>query len=138
MAMRILALDIGDRYIGIAATDHIDFFAYRYGTIDRKTQHAFLVLANIVKKEQIQTIIFGIPYHVEDGSETEQTRKTRAFAASLQDALGSSVKYEEQDETLTSHEAKRNLQDAGSSMSEEHAEAARILLSEYIASYEKR
>lgn len=129
---RVLALDIGDRYIGIAATDHMDFLAYRYGTIDRKTQHAFSVLADIVKKEQIQKIIFGIPYHLEDGSETEQTRKTKDFINAMKGKFGSSVGYVEVDETLTSFQAKENLKSEGIDNTQEHAEAARVMLKEYL------
>lgn len=133
--MKALALDIGDRYIGIAATDHVDeTLAYRYGTIDRKKEDAFTVLAGMVAKESIDTLILGIPYHVEDGSETEQTRKTKDFISALKERLGSSVGYIEVDETLTSFQAKENLKTEGIAATQEHAEAARVMLKEYLVS----
>ncbi len=129
---RVLALDIGDRYIGIAATDHTDPIAYRYGTIDRTIQDAIVEITRIVRQENIARILFGVPYHMEDGSETDQTRKTRTLIEEIRRALGEGIAYEERDETLTSREARRSLVNTGESADHEHAEAARILLEEYL------
>ncbi len=132
--MKPLALDIGGRYIGIAAADHVDSsLAYRYGTIDRKVQDVFAALKEMIQKEGIDTLVLGIPYHVEDGSETQQTKKTREFIAQLKEALEKSISYIEVDETLTSLAAKENLKGEGADMKEEHAEAARVMLQEYLA-----
>ncbi len=133
--MKPLALDIGDRYIGIATTDHVDeSLAYRYATIDRRVQDALRVLADMVAKESVDTLILGIPYHVEDGSETAQTKKTKEFIATLQKTFGSQLQYIEVDETLTSRQAKENLKEEGMDMTHEHAEAARVMLKEYLVS----
>lgn len=132
--MKALALDIGDRYIGLSVTDHVDeTLAYRYGTIDRKTQDAVFELQTIIQKESIDTLILGVPYHVEDGSETAQTKKTKDFISALKEKLGSSLMYVEVDETLTSLAAKENLKAEGLDMAQEHAEAARVMLAEYLA-----
>jgi putative transcription antitermination factor YqgF len=133
--MNIAALDIGNRYIGVAMTDHVDSkLAYRFATIDRKTQDVFLRLQEIVTNESVSKLLLGVPYHVEDGSETQQTKTTKAFIARVQEKLGSDIEYVEVDETLTSRAAKENLQLEGIDASEEHAEAARIMLQEYIRS----
>ena len=131
--MKVLALDIGNRYIGIATTDHVDVkLAYRYATIDRKTQDVLSVLQEIVNQEYITSLILGVPYHFDDGSETQQTKKTKEFISSLKEKFGDSLEYIEVDETLTSRTAKENLKHEGSDQSQEHAEAARIMLQEYI------
>ncbi len=133
--MKTFALDIGNRYVGIAATDHVDSnLAYRYGTIDRKTQDALVVLFDYIKKESIDTLVLGIPYHMEDGSETQQTAKTREFISQIKEKLGQSINYVEVDETLTSRAAKENLQYEGVDANQEHAEAARIMLQEFVSS----
>ena len=129
----ILALDIGGRYIGIATVDHSGKIPYRYATIDRKQQDAFEELKKICEKETITHVVAGVPFHVEDGSETQQTVKTREFIAQLKSVLPNILEYIEIDETLTSQEAKRLLGIEGAAITEEHAEAARILLSEYLA-----
>lgn len=132
--MKLLALDIGDRYIGMATTDHVDeTLAYRYGTIDRKTQDAFASLQDAIQRESIDTFILGVPYHVEDGSETAQTRKTLEFITVLTEKFGSDISYVKVDETLTSLAAKENLKGEQGNMKEEHAEAARVMLDEYLA-----
>ncbi|HSX25217.1 MAG TPA: RuvX/YqgF family protein [Candidatus Andersenbacteria bacterium] len=129
----VIALDIGGRYIGIAALDHSGKIPYRFKTIDRKQESALDAIKKICEQEDVITIVAGVPYHVEDGSETEQTRKTRAFIAELKSILPEAIDYIEIDETLTSQEAKRLLGIEGAPAAEEHAEAARILLSEYLA-----
>jgi putative transcription antitermination factor YqgF len=131
--MRAIALDIGNRYIGIAMQDHASDITYRYSTLDRKKEDVFLLLNKICSEENIDTIVAGIPYHVEDGSETEQTRLTRAFLVELKNKIKSVLNIVEIDETLTSKEAKRTLAIEGAQATEEHAEAARILLAEYLA-----
>lgn len=131
--MSVIALDIGGRYIGIAALDHAGEITYRHSTIDRKEQDAFEVLQDICDTEDVDTIVAGVPYHVEDGSETEQTSITRAFITELKDRLTMPVDIVEIDETLTSQEARSRLRVEGAAVSEEHAEAARLLLAEYLA-----
>lgn len=130
--MRAIALDVGDRYIGVASQDHTDAIAYRYATLDRKQQNVLKDLQDIITNESIDTVIVGVPYHVEDGSETEQTRKTRVFIESLKTHLSPSIAITEVDETLTSRQARELLQGEGVDMSQEHAEAARIMLQEFI------
>lgn len=130
--MNALALDIGDRYIGVAATDHTDPIAYRYTTIDRRAVDVFTELSEVLVKTGATTVVVGVPYHVEDGSETNQTAKTREFIASLRTASSNLVNIIEVDETLTSREAKQTLQTEGADSSQEHAEAARIILQEFL------
>ncbi|MDA1169513.1 MAG: Holliday junction resolvase RuvX [bacterium] len=133
--MKVLALDIGNRYIGVAATDHMDEkLAYRYATIDRKTQDNLAILSNYINKESIDTLVLGVPYHMEDGSETQQTQKTREFISQIKEKFGVDMHYIEVDETLTSRTAKDNLLQEGSDLTQEHAEAARIMLQEYLSS----
>ncbi|OGY36004.1 MAG: hypothetical protein A3E36_04260 [Candidatus Andersenbacteria bacterium RIFCSPHIGHO2_12_FULL_45_11b] len=128
----VVALDIGNRYIGIATVDHSGKIPYRYATIDRKSEDALAALKKICDEEKISIIVAGVPFHVEDGSETDQTRKTREFIAQLKTVLPDILEYIEIDETLTSQEAKRLLGIEGAPIAEEHAEAARILLYEYL------
>ena len=131
--MNALALDVGDRYIGIAATDHADPIAYRYATIDRKKSNTMKELTAAKSATGADTILVGVPYHIEDGSETAQTQKTYEFIQDLRAFFGDTVTVVEADETLTSREAKKTLQLEGADISQEHAEAARILLQEFIA-----
>jgi len=131
---RALALDIGNRYIGVAMQDHASTITYRHATIDRKKENPYVSIQNICESEKVDTVVVGIPYHVEDGSETNQTRITRDFIADFKNINLMALNIVEMDETLTSKEAKRLLAIEGGSNTEEHAEAARILLAEYLGS----
>lgn len=127
----ILCLDYGDRYIGIAATDRDARTPYRYGTIDQISLNAVEEVQNIVQKEGITKVIVGVPLSFKR-EETEQTHKTLAFMEKLRDILGEEVEVEGVDELLSSKEARRITQQEGSSKTDEHAEAARLMLADYL------
>lgn len=126
-----LALDYGDRYIGVAATDIDGKIPYRHSAIDQKHQDALLHIKEIVLKEQAVKVLVGVPVNLE-GEETEQTHKTLEFIEELREVLGESVDVEGVDETLTSIEAQRVLKHEGGDQKDEHAEAARLMLSDYL------
>ncbi len=132
----LLAIDYGDRYIGLAATDVEGKISYRYGTIDQKQRNALQAIAAIVAKEHVTCVLVGIPRNLQ-GEETEQTRKTQAFASRLRKKLDLSVEIVEVDETLTSIAAQQVLQYEGGTKEAEHSEAARLLLVEYLT-HQKR
>lgn len=126
-----LCLDYGDRYIGIAATDSEGKIPYRYGTIDQKMHSALHEIAQIVEKERIIKVLVGIPLSLE-GNETEQTHKSLAFLEALRAKLGPNIEVEGVDETLTSVEAQRMIAHEGAKKEDEHAEAARLMLADYL------
>jgi putative holliday junction resolvase len=126
-----LCLDYGDRYIGLAATDPEGKIPYRYGVIDQKQQDVWEALKATIHKERIQTILVGVPVSLK-GHDTEQTKKVRSFISTLRSVVGDEAEIVEVDETLTSVEARRILQHEGGAQEDEHAEAARLMLQEYI------
>ncbi len=127
----IIAIDYGDRWIGLAAGDPPGTPTHRYGVIDQKNADALDGLNQIVLKEDVKKVLVGVPISLE-GNETEQTHKTLAFVEKLREALGASVSIETVDETLTSIEAQRMLQHEGVDATQEHAEAARLMLEDYL------
>lgn len=127
----ILCLDYGDRHIGLAITDYEDKIALRYSTIDQKKEDALATIKNIVEKERVTTVLVGVPISL-SGKESAQTRVSRQFIEKLQQALGDKIKIDEADETLTSVEAERHIRLEGGKSDESHAEAARIMLSDYL------
>lgn len=125
-----LSIDLGDRHVGLAATDMDGKLTYRYGTIDRKAADALEEIKKVVEKERISTLVIGVPIGLE-GNETAQTVKTRKFIERLKQALPD-IKIEEISEVLSSVEARANLKAEGGGDNLEHAEAARILLEDYL------
>lgn len=127
----ILCLDYGSRYIGLAITDPDGHFTLRYSTIDQKQQDAFLAIASMIQKECIKKVVVGLPLNLK-GQHTQQTRETQAFIDKLQQTLGDRLTIEPIDETLTSVEASKRITIEGLPQSEEHAEAARLMLEDYL------
>ncbi len=131
-----LCLDYGDRYIGMAATDTDGRLPHRFGTIDQQKEKALDKIEDIIKKAPVRHILVGVPISLV-GNVTDQTRKTLAFIDLLKSRLGNQVKIETIDETLTSIEAQKLIRLEGGNPEDEHAEAARIMLADYIAGHPK-
>ena len=127
----ILALDYGERYVGVAITDPAGRLALRHSVIDQKQQNLMGLVRDIIHKENIDKILVGVPVSLE-GEETEQTYISLAFIERLQEELGEGIEVISADETLTSIEAEQRLMREGIKKEEAHAEAARIILEDYL------
>jgi len=107
---RILALDVGDRRIGIACSDPTGLLAspvgvYRRTGLERDLDH----LASVAAEYEADRIVVGLPVNM-NGSEGAQAEKTRAFAEALRSR---GLRVEFWDERLTTVEATRMLQERG-------------------------
>lgn len=109
---RILALDIGDRRIGLAITDELGMTAQPLFTIHRTTERADLkAIARFIRRHDVTTLVAGNPMHA-DGTESPQAAKTRAFADLLQ-AAHPALAFHFLDERLTTRAAHDLLDTAG-------------------------
>src|SRR5882724_13157243 len=99
--MKILALDIGDRWTGVAISDPLGIFPRPYTTI--KTIELFTSLEKIIDKERISTIVVGLPTTLR-GTESEQTKKVLAMTEDLK-KLFPAIEWTMWDERLTSKQA---------------------------------
>ena len=106
--MRILALDVGRRRIGVAVTDPLGLIARPHSTIDRN-RHAPEKIAELVREMDVKMILVGLPLHL-NGVEGEQAADVRAFHAKLALAVpGADIQFV--DERLTTVEAQERLFD---------------------------
>lgn len=109
---RILALDVGDRRIGLAITDALGVTAQPLFTIHRTAQRADLKsIARFVRQHSVTTLVVGNPLNA-DGTQSPQAAKTQAFAELLREAHPS-LKHHLLDERLTTREAHGLLDAAG-------------------------
>jgi putative Holliday junction resolvase len=109
--MRVMALDVGDRNIGIAVSDALRITAQGRTTLRRTAWEADLAyLRRIVEENEVEKIVVGNPLHM-DGRESPQGRKIAQFAAKLSDTLGIPVIF--WDERLTSFAAEQHLEEMG-------------------------
>lgn len=81
---RAIAFDIGDRRIGVAVSDPFNEYAMPCETYFR-TRSFFAdveAVAKIAKDKGVGVIVCGLPVN-SDGTESEQTEKTRSFIEAL-------------------------------------------------------
>lgn len=127
--MKILALDIGDRWTGVAISDPLGILPRPYTTV--KTTELFTSLEQIIAKERISTIVVGLPTTLR-GTESEQTKKVLSMTEELKKFFPT-IEWKMWDERLTSKQAAtikstKTKEDKLRS----HAIAAAIFLSSYL------
>ena len=109
---RILALDVGDRRIGLAISDPLGFTAQPLFTLQRTTQRADLkAIARFIRQHGVSAVVVGHPLHA-DGAPGPQAAKAKAFAALLREAHPT-LQHHLLDERLTTHQAHTMLNAAG-------------------------
>lgn len=96
---KILGLDVGDKYIGIAVSDSLGITAQGYRTYHRAAREDDLAFfKDVVTQFGAKTIVAGLPKDM-NGMETAQARKTRNYCNFLAKRLGLKTVY--MDERLT-------------------------------------
>ena len=133
---RIMAIDYGDVRIGIALSDLTRTIANGYENYTRKELDADMAhLVDIARANNVRKVVFGLPYNM-DGTDSDQTVKTRQFAESFASASGLEIVY--QDERLTSKIAERVLIDSDMSRAKRKGVldklSATIILQDYLNS----
>ena len=110
---RTLALDVGDRRIGLAISDALGLTAQPLFTIHRTTPRADLKsIGRFIRKHEVRALVVGNPLHA-DGSPSPQSAKTVAFAEQLF-AEHPELEHHLLDERLTTREAHALLDQSGS------------------------
>ncbi len=108
----IVAFDIGDRRIGVAVSDPFNEYAmpsdtyFRTGDFHRDVEE----IAKIAKAHGAERIVCGLPLNA-DGTESDQTKKTRKFVSALEQIVGIPVSLE--DERFSTLQARGDLQTMG-------------------------
>ena len=129
---RILAVDFGEKRIGLATSDATETLATPRRTLLRKSDEAVLSeLDSFCREEEIALVVFGVPRDP-SGAETAFAARIRSFAAKF--AARSELPVRFHDETLTSDEAARRTASKG----ELDPVAAAILLEDYLQSARAR
>lgn len=81
IVMKILAIDYGKKWIGLAISDDECRLAFAYKTLENNKK-LFSVLNEIVKKEEIYKIVIGLPLN-KKMKPTRQTAETEKWAGEL-------------------------------------------------------
>ena len=124
----ILALDVGDRRVGVALADSQIKIAVPYGYLERSDK-IIQQITELMLDHDIDTLVIGYPRN-QSGEATKQTESVEQFAEGLAEIeIDADLVF--QDESLSSVEAERRLgrvKDKG----EIDAEAASIILQDYL------
>jgi len=108
---RLLGVDLGDRRVGLAVGDESSGVVRPLATIRRGSlEEDARTLAHIVEEQRVAELVVGLPRNM-DGSEGEQARRTREWAASIAEELRLPVSL--RDERLTSEAAETAMGPAG-------------------------
>ncbi len=103
--MRILAIDYGERRTGLAISDEIGVTAQGLDTLIARSEDEILGrIVEIVREKGVERIVIGLPLNM-NGTESEKSRKVRAFGEALSHATALSVVF--WDERMTSVQAHR-------------------------------
>jgi putative Holliday junction resolvase len=108
---RILAIDLGEKRIGVAISDETHLIARSYEVINRGARtEDFARFATIVADEDVGYLVFGLPVHL-SGDEGDMAAWVRDYAASLASHLG--LPYALWDESFTTQQASASMRARG-------------------------
>lgn len=109
---RILALDIGEKRIGLALSDPQDSLAFPFGTIEPQKEEPISEIKKICQENDVFKIVIGLPLTMR-GEEGEEAKKVKKFAQRLASRLSLEIIFE--DERLTSQLVEKLLITEGAS-----------------------
>lgn len=130
--MKIISLDFGEKYIGVAYADtNSVLIAQPLEIISNKNNGKELdSISELCKKKKAELVILGYPRNL-SGNPTQQTRDVEAFGDKLKSTL--TVPLEYQDETLSSVLVKDQLsEDKKGNKKRIDDQSAALILQDYL------
>jgi putative Holliday junction resolvase len=126
----VLALDVGEKRIGVAAADGTVLIARTLGTVEVDGDELSAIL-RFLSHERAEVVVIGYPRN-QSGEATAQTAFVEAFAERLRQVTDTPLVF--QDESLTSVIAEQRLQSYGKpyAKGDIDALAAALILQDYL------
>lgn len=140
--MRKIALDVGDKTIGVALSDELGITGQGLTTIERVgIRKDCGKVMDLIREYDCDTVVIGLPLSL-DGTDSVQTEKVREFRTMLENKMRSTgmhkVNVVWQDERFTTVMAERVLIDADVSRKKRKdvidKQAAVIIMQSYLDS----
>ena len=124
--MRLMALDIGERRIGIATSDS-GILATPHSVLHRKSKKEdFVRLQRLIKELKIERVVVGIPYSLSSEDRIgPQTRRVKRYAEALAKTVA--VPFHYIDESYSTVDAEAYMSASGQKAPIDAAAAAVIL-----------
>ncbi len=140
--MRKIALDVGDKTIGVALSDELEITGQGLTTIERVgIRKDCGKVMDLIREYDCDTVVIGLPLNL-NGTDSVQTEKVREFRTMLENKMRSTgmqkVNVVWQDERFTTVMAERVLIDADVSRKKRKdvidKQAAVIIMQSYLDS----
>ena len=105
--MRIMALDVGSRTIGIACSDALLMTAQGIETIRRTSlENDFNRLRELISEYEVHELVVGMPKNM-NGTKGERAEKTEEFVGKMKEVIALPITF--WDERLSTVMAERQL-----------------------------
>ena len=129
-----MALDLGEKRIGVALSDPSQMLARSYAVVKRSSRaRDFSEFARIVAQENVQSLLVGLPTQL-NGEDGALAKWVRDYAGSLSTHLD--LPYTLFDESFTTQRASASMRERGKRAREQRgwldAVAAAILLQDFL------
>jgi putative Holliday junction resolvase len=135
---RLLALDVGEKRVGVALCDETQTLARPLLTLHRASKKEdFARFAALCREHAIEKLIVGLPKTLR-GEEGPQAQRVRRYAAELQAALNLPIDF--WDERYSSVDAQERLTSASRkarAKGDIDSAAAAIILQEYLDEHQR-
>lgn len=139
---RVLALDVGEKRIGVATCDPSGIVVRTVGVVQADPrERALAELQRLAKEEEAVLFVVGLPLTLR-GEHGPQAQRVMVFVEALQQAVGLPVVM--RDERFTSVEAERIIEERGGKRRPKHKRrrgevdevAAALILQDYLQEQE--
>lgn len=106
-----MALDLGEKRIGVAVSDETGLIARSYTVFERSSRLAdFEKIGRIIDREDVALLIIGLPITL-SGKEGDKAAWARDYGGDLAQRIDIEVKF--WDESLTTVDAEASLRERG-------------------------
>ena len=106
-----MALDLGEKRIGVAISDELRLIAKSYAVIKRKSRREdFARYQTIIAEQNITLLVIGLPITL-GGTDSQKTTWVRDYADDLRSHITIPITF--WDESLTTVEAEASLRERG-------------------------
>jgi putative Holliday junction resolvase len=131
---RVMAIDLGEKRIGIAISDPLRLVAKGHSVIKRKSRREdFERYQNVIEEQKITLVVMGLPIPL-SGIEGDKAAWVRDYTADLQTHL--SIPIVLWDEALSTKKAEASLRERGKRLKQikerVDAVAAAFILQDYL------
>ena len=133
---RIMAIDVGEKRLGIAVSDPIGITAQPLTCLERTdVEEDIKRIGELVEEIGVSKIVLGYPLTLE-GSEGSQALQVRELGNEISEILGVPVEY--YDERFTTVESERGLKQAGLRRRKRRAVVDKVAASLILQAYLRR